>query len=44
MQLSIITPYYDTLEYTLELVKVLEPQLTDDIEWIIGRKGSICNG
>ena len=41
MQLSIITPYYKTLEYTLKLSKVLEPQLTDDIEWIIIDDG--CN-
>ncbi len=41
MRLSIITPYYDTLEYTLELAQVLEPQLTDDIEWIIIDDG--CN-
>lgn len=41
MQLSIITPYYDTLELTLELAKVLEPQLDDTIEWIIIDDG--CN-
>lgn len=35
MRLSIITPYYNTLEEIKELAKVLEPQLTDDIEWII---------
>lgn len=35
MLLSIITPYYKTLEYTKRLAKVLEPQLSDDIEWII---------
>lgn len=35
MRLSIITPYYKTLEYTLKLAEVLEPQLTDEIEWII---------
>ena len=35
MKLSIITPYYKTLEYTLDLAKVLEPQLTKDTEWII---------
>ena len=35
MRLSIITPYYKTLEETKELAKVLEPQLTDEIEWII---------
>lgn len=41
MRLSIITPYFKTLEYTLELAKVLEPQLTDNIEWIIVDDG--CN-
>lgn len=35
MRLSIITPYYNTLEETKELAKVLEPQLSNDIEWII---------
>lgn len=35
MRLSIITPYYKTLEYTLKLAEVLEPQLTEGIEWII---------
>ena len=33
--ISIITPYYKTLPYIQKLAKVLEPQLTDDIEWII---------
>ena len=41
MLLSIITPYYDTLEYTLNLAKVLVPQLTREIEWIIIDDG--CN-
>lgn len=41
MRLSIITPYFNTLEYTKRLAKVLEPQLTDDIEWIIVDDG--CN-
>lgn len=35
MELSIITPYYNTLEYTKRLASILEPQLTDKIEWII---------
>ena len=39
--LSIITPYYETLEYIKELAKVLEPQLTDEVEWIIVDNG--CN-
>lgn len=41
MRLSIITPYYKTLEETKELAKVLEPQLTDEVEWIIIDDG--CN-
>ena len=41
MYLSIITPYYNTLEYTKRLAKVLAPQLTDKIEWIIVDDG--CN-
>lgn len=41
MRLSIITPYYKTLKETKELAKVLEPQLNDDIEWIIVDDG--CN-
>ena len=41
MKLSIITPYYDTLEYTKRLAEVLEPQLNEDIEWIIVDDG--CN-
>lgn len=41
MQLSIITPYYNTLEYTKKLAEVLEPQLTDEVEWIIVDDG--CN-
>lgn len=41
MQLSIITPYYNTLEYIKKLRDVLEPQLTDEVEWIIVDDG--CN-
>ena len=41
MLLSIITPYYKTLSYTLELADVLMPQLTDEVEWIIVDDG--CN-
>ena len=33
--ISIITPYFDTLEYTKELAKVLAPQLNKQVEWII---------
>lgn len=41
MKLSIITPYYKTLEETKKLAEVLEPQLTNEIEWIIIDDG--CN-
>jgi glycosyltransferase involved in cell wall biosynthesis len=41
IKLSIITPYYKTLELTKELAKVLEPQLTIECEWIIVDDG--CN-
>lgn len=34
-KLSIITPYYNTLEYTKKLAKTLSSQLTDEVEWII---------
>lgn len=33
--LSIVSPYYNALPYILELAKVLEPQLTEEVEWII---------
>ena len=35
MKLSIITQYYKTLNETLELAKILEPQLTKEVEIII---------
>ena len=41
MQLSIITPYYDRLEEIKKLASVLEPQLTEEVEWIIVDDG--CN-
>lgn len=41
MKLSIITPFYKTLNETQNLAKHLEPQLTDEIEWIIVDDG--CN-
>ena len=41
MKLSIIIPYYKALKYTKELMKVLEPQLTKDVEIIIVDDG--CN-
>lgn len=41
MRLSIITPYYDTLEETKRLAEVLIPQLTEEIEWFIIDDG--CN-
>ena len=41
MKLSIITPYYNTLSYTKKLAEILEPQLTNETEWIIVDDG--CN-
>lgn len=41
MQLSIITPYYKTLKYIKKLRDALEPQLTDEVEWLIIDDG--CN-
>lgn len=35
IKLSIITPYYNVLQYTKELAQTLVPQLTDETEWII---------
>ncbi len=35
IKLSIITPYYKVITYTLQLAKTLVPQLTDEVEWII---------
>ena len=35
MKLSIITPYYKTFEYTEKLAETLEPQLNEEVEWII---------
>ena len=35
MKLSIITPYYNCLNFLKKLASVLEPQLTDEVEWII---------
>lgn len=35
MKLSIIIPYYDTFEYTKDLLKKLIPQLTEEVEVII---------
>lgn len=35
IKLSIITPFYNTIEYTKELAKVLLNQLTEEVEWII---------
>ncbi|MBQ4031520.1 MAG: glycosyltransferase family 2 protein [Bacilli bacterium] len=41
MQLTIITPYYDTLKYIKFLSKILNTQLTDEVEWLIIDDG--CN-
>ena len=35
MKLTIITPYYDTFDYTLALASNLIPQLNEEVEWII---------
>ena len=35
MKLSIITPFYNTYEYTKKLAESLVPQLSDEVEWII---------
>lgn len=40
MKLSIIIPYYNEKEYTDELMKVLAPQIRDDIEVILIDDGS----
>ena len=39
--ISIITPYYNCLEYTKKLAKALEPQLNEKVEWIVIDDG--CN-
>ena len=35
IKLSIITSYYNCLKYIEELANILEPQLTNEVEWII---------
>lgn len=35
MKLSIITSYFNGLQYIKELARYLEPQLNDNVEWII---------
>lgn len=35
VKLSLITPYYKTLNEIKELASILGPQLTDEVEWII---------
>jgi glycosyltransferase involved in cell wall biosynthesis len=40
LRLSIIIPYYNTLSYTNELLKVLDPQITDDVECVLIDDGS----
>ena len=40
MRLSIIIPYYNTKEYTDQLVKVIAPQRNKDVEIIIVDDGS----
>lgn len=41
MKISIITPYYNTLEQIKELAEVLTPQLDNEVEWLIIDDG--CN-
>lgn len=38
--LSIIIPYYNTLEYTYELLDILDKQITDEVEVILVDDGS----
>lgn len=35
VKLTLITPYYKTLNEIKELANILKPQLTDEVEWII---------
>ena len=35
MKLSLIIPYHDTLDYTVGLLRILKPQMTNDVECII---------
>ena len=39
-KISIITPFYNTLDYTKNLAQVLEKQLTNEVEWIIVDDGT----
>ena len=41
MRLSIITPYYNVLEEIKILAEILQPQLTEEVEWIVINDG--CN-
>lgn len=41
MILSIITPYYNVLRCVKELAQILEPQLKEEVEWIVIDDG--CN-
>ena len=41
MKLSIIIPYYNTLEYTNELLEGLQKQITDECEIILVDDGSL---
>lgn len=41
MKLSIITPYYNTLDRIKQLAQVLTPQLDSEVEWLIIDDG--CN-
>ncbi len=41
MRLSIIIPYYNTEKYTPELLNVLAPQITSEVECIVVDDGSL---
>jgi glycosyltransferase involved in cell wall biosynthesis len=40
LELSIITPFYKTYDYTMKLYEVLKPQLNNNVEWIIVDDGT----
>lgn len=40
MKLSIIIPYYNSEQYTRELLEVLAPQMTDEVECVVVDDGS----
>lgn len=40
-KLSICSPYHNALPYILELATILEPQITNEVEWVVVDDG--CN-